>query len=214
MNRRAKDGLRYKEYQSMALGTGVLPPAPPSIEWYIAHPDYVWSPSEPNPEKPAPIPIPRADFTIYVNNVEVTKINLIAGTPQTTVVNAAMQNAGVSALLKGKSITGYTFQKDKALYLSVSDLASAQDRRIADLERYRVAVQVRPGNISNIGRRVPQVPSLQYYMDNEQYVWDINAPQVIEKPKPVEPVPAPELPEPETPAPEPPKPVNPPPRPI
>lgn len=60
MNRRAVDGLRYKKYQSDALSTGFLPPPPPSVDWYMNHPDYVWDPHQPNPERPPspPKPVP------------------------------------------------------------------------------------------------------------------------------------------------------------
>lgn len=59
MNRRAVDGMRYKKYQSEAMSTGFLPPAPPSVDWYMNHPEYIWNPNEPNPEKP---PVPKPDI--------------------------------------------------------------------------------------------------------------------------------------------------------
>ena len=59
MRRRASDSLKYKKYQSEALSTGFLPPVPPSIDWYMNHPEYAWNPYEPNPERPEP---PKPDF--------------------------------------------------------------------------------------------------------------------------------------------------------
>lgn len=54
MRRRAADSLKFKKYQAEALSTGFLPPAPPSVDWYMNHADYVWDPHKPNPEQPKP----------------------------------------------------------------------------------------------------------------------------------------------------------------
>lgn len=55
LKRHAADSARFKAFIGKAQSTGFLPPAPPSPTWYENHPEYVWNPYEPNPERPEPI---------------------------------------------------------------------------------------------------------------------------------------------------------------
>ena len=121
MNRRAVDGLRYKKYQSEAMSTGFLPPAPPSVDWYMAHPDYVWDPHQPNPEKPVQPPKP---------------------IPQPTPIP----------------------KEDEAL-------VKARERWSRDMKVYN-------NTPKNSFRPLPHPPSLKYYLQNPDYIYNPKAPQV------------------------------------
>lgn len=215
LTRHSNDVYRYKQYVTQALATGFLPPAPPSVTYYENNPSYVWSPTEPNPERPAPPPKPQQEFTIFVNNVEITKMVLPKDATSNVVFNAAQQNILVQPWIKGKAITNYGFGSDGEFKITASDLPAAQQRRTRDLNRYRLETQVKLGVTYSLEKRVPQVPSLQYYLDNPDYVWDPKAPAVVEQPKPqpVEPT-KPDVPKPVDPEPQDPPEVKPPFRPI
>lgn len=57
LERHALDCMRFKVAVVKAMSTGILPSAPPSPNWYESHPNYVWNPDEPNPERPDPEPV-------------------------------------------------------------------------------------------------------------------------------------------------------------
>lgn len=215
LTRHSNDVYRYKQYVTQALATGFLPPAPPSPTYYDNNPSYVWSPTETNPERPAPAPKPQQGFTIFVNDVQITTIVLPKDVTSNVVFNAAQQNVLVKPWIKGKAITNYGFGSDGEFKITTSNLPEAQNRRTKDLNRYRVESRVKLGVTYSVEKRVPQVPSLKYYLDNPDYVWDPKAPAVQEQPKPqpIEPT-KPDVPKPVEPEPQDPPEIKPPVRPI
>jgi hypothetical protein len=126
MRRRAVDGQRYKQFQAEALSTGFLPPPPPSVDYYMANPDYVWNPHEPNPEGYEPF-----------------KPEIPPPPPPPPPIDAEA-------------------------------IIAASNRWKADNDRYRKL----SGGITNPNKPKSRPPSVTYYQNHPEYVWDPNAPQV------------------------------------
>ena len=166
MRRRAADGLRFKKFQSEAMSTGFLPPAPPSIDWYVNHPEYVWNPYEPNPEKPEPVVFPKTTYTIFVNTKPVSKITVLKDTAQSIVQMHAMNDELVKKELANKSVQKTVFTEDSITFV-VSDLTAPKARYDADFLEYRRLKLKMPAWVM-----VYPPPTVGYYITHPDYVWD------------------------------------------
>jgi hypothetical protein len=169
MNRRAEDGLRYKKYVNEAMSTGFLPPPPPSIDYYVSHPDYVWNPHEPNPEKPEPVTFPKADITISINGKPVDIVTLLAGTSDNTVRVVAMNNPKVIPYLVGMEVLKTEYVKDESFNIFIAK--SSFTRWSEDMARYNQIRKTTP-----IWKTVPAPPPSAYYKSHPNYVWNPNDP--------------------------------------
>lgn len=169
MRRRSDDSLRWK----LTKTDQYLPPLVPSIEYYISHPDYVWSPSEPNPERPEKPPEPVFEYKVYVNDTYVSSVKAKQDIEPRILQSLAMMDKNVSSMVGKQVTTQVTVTKKDgqyALYLKVIDIVGAQNRQAADMQRY-ITLQ-RQDRL----RRMVQVPFLNYYLDHPEYKWDPDTP--------------------------------------
>ena len=164
MNRRAVDGLKYKKYVTQAQSTGFLPPAPPSIDWYVAHPYYVWNPNEPNPEKPEPVVFPKSDIAVKINGSMVDIITLLAGMEESTVLVVARNNPKVISAMNGMEIVKTIFVKDESVDFILGK--SSYTRWSDDMARYNQLKKTTP-----VWKPLPPPPSSAYYQSHPNYVW-------------------------------------------
>ncbi len=190
MRRRSDDSLKWK----LTKTDQYLPPTVPSLEYYISHPDYVWSASEPNPERPDKPPEPVYEYKVYVNDTYISSVKAKQNTQPRILQSLAMMDKNVASVI-GKQITTQLTVSEKegqfALHLKVIDIVGAQNRQTADMQRY-IALQKQ-----NRLRRMVQVPFLNYYLEHPDYKWDPDTPVdqtskvVAPDPQPVQDVPPP-----------------------
>lgn len=171
MNRRAADSLKFKKFQSEAMSTGFLPPAPPSIDWYVLHPDYVWNPYEPNPELPPPVVFPKSTYAILVNGIPTSTLTVLDGTSEAIVTMHAMNDKVVQTALAGHKIVRTDFSDGKSINFIAVSSASAQQRHDKDLSEYLALKKKMPAWIM-----VYPPPLVAYYIKYPDYVWDYRSP--------------------------------------